>query len=185
MAGINLSQSLQEKQAQARGRFFGLSFFLIIGGFVFLLGVFGGIRWYVASLEKKMQAMEQSIVEKTASLRGKEVNRVADFVRRIGIIKEHLRTEPDPVVTFRQLEMYTLPTVRLTTYKYDRTTNVTTLGGEANTLKEVAQQMLAFKNIEGTERITVERIEYDEAGKVVFSFVLTQSQVLARGVTLP
>lgn len=174
MAGINLSQSLQEKQAQAHGKFFDRSFFFTIGGLVLLLAVFGGARWYVGSLEKKMAALEQTISEKTASLRGKEVNRIVDFSRRLEAIDKHLAVEPDPVAMFRQLEIYTLPTIRLTAYEYDRSESVIKLHGSSNTLKEVAQQMLAFKNIAGVQKITVENIDYDADGKVKFSFNLDQ-----------
>ncbi len=174
MAGINLSQSLQEKQTQARGKIFDRSFLLTIVAFVLLLGVFGGARWYVSSLEEKMLALDQSISEKTASLRGKEVNRVVDFSQRVEAISKHLATEPDPMLVFRQLELYTLPSVRLMDYQYDRKENEAIVGGLASTLKEVAQQMLALKNMSGVDKITVESIDYDENGKIRFSFNLNQ-----------
>lgn len=179
MAGINLSQSLQEKQTLARGKFFDRGLLFTIVGFVLLLMVFGGLRWYVGTLDKKMIELDRAVAEKTASLRGKEVNRIVDFSRRLEAIDKHLALEPDPTSMFRQLEMHTLLTVQLTGYEYDRRTGEIKLHGSSNTLKEVAQQMLAFKNIDGVSKITVENIDYGKDGKVKFSFKLIQVKSVA------
>lgn len=176
MAGINLSQSLQEKQTLAKGKFFDRSFVFTMIGFALLLGVFGGLRWYVGSLDKKMLELDQTITEKTASLRGKEVNRIMDFSRRLETINKHLTVEPDPTAMFRQLEMHTLLTIQLTGYEYDREVGEIKLHGSSNTLKEVAQQMLAFKDVDGVDKITVENIDYGTDGKVKFSFKLLQAK---------
>lgn len=178
MSGINLSQSLHAKQEEARGRFFDTSLLISLGGFVLLLGVFGGLHWYAGSLTKRMQALDQTIAQKTATLRGKEVNRVADFAYRQSLIGEHLSQEPDPVVALRQLEAATLSSVRLNLYAYDRKEATLKIGGMAGNLKEVAQQMLAFKHMEEVERVTVDKIDYDVNGKIQFVFVLQRPKAL-------
>lgn len=184
MAGINLSQSLQEKETRARGKFFDRGFWFTIIGLVLLLAVFGTLRWYAGSFDAKMLELDRAVTEKTASLRGKEVNRIVDFSRRLETIDKHLSLEPDPVAMFRQLEMHTLLTIQLTGYEYDRGAGEIKLHGSSNTLKEVAQQMLAFKNIDGVSKITVENIDYDEDGKVKFSFTLIQIKPAAESSSL-
>lgn len=175
MAGINLSQSLLEKQAQARGQFFDRSLLFTFGGLIFILAVFGGLHWYVGRLESKAQAIDTAIAEKTASLRGSEVNRLIDFSYRLNLIGDHLVTEPDPTAALQQIEAYTLPTVRLTGYAYKQEEGEISIDGLANSLKEVAQQMLAFKNIADVTHIKVDKIEFDKNGKIAFSFIATRA----------
>lgn len=175
MAGINLSQSLQEKQAQTQIRVFDRNFFLTLGGFLLLLGVFGGTHWYVLYQAKQIQDLEQRLAEKTSTLRGEQVNRIADFDRRLDRIQEHLTTEPNPAQSFKQLEMYTLPTVQLTEYSFIRSEGTVNISGLASSLKEVAQQMLAFKGMTGVSGVTVGQIRYSTEGKIEFSFILKQS----------
>ncbi|TXH01809.1 MAG: hypothetical protein E6P95_01170 [Candidatus Moraniibacteriota bacterium] len=175
MVGINLSQSLQEKQAQAKIRVFDRSFFMTIGGFLLLIGAFGGTHWYVLYQQEQVQELEQQLAEKTSTLRGTSVNRITDFTRRLGLIQEHLAMEPDPDQSFQQLEQYTLPTVQLIQYGFNRSEGIVRIGGLAGSLKEVAQQMLAFKGMDGVGEVTVEQIRYGTDGKVEFSFALKQS----------
>lgn len=172
MSGINLSQSLQARQEEARGRFFDRSLIISLGGFVILLGLFGGARWYAGSLKQQMQALDQTIAQKTAALRGKEVSRIADFAYRQSLVGQHLSQEPDPVVALRQLEAATLPSIRLNLYEYKRKEATLKIGGLAGNLKEVAQQMLAFKNMKEAERVTVDKINYDTNGQIQFYFIL-------------
>lgn len=182
MPGINLSQSLQEKRAQARGHFLDQGFFLSIGILVLLLLVFGGTRWYAARVEREVLDIDKKISETTSLLRGEKVNRIVDFTERAKTAVDELTTEPDPTELLRRLEVMTLPSIRLTEYRFDRTTDRLVIGGLAINLKEVAQQMLAFKSMESTDQIFVDKIEYDKSGKVAFSFILLQSKSV-EGVT--
>lgn len=182
MPGINLSQSLQEKRAQARGRFLDQGFFLSMGILVLLLIVFGGARWYASRLEQEVRDLESKISETTSLLRGEKVDRIVDFTERAKTAVNELATEPDPTELLRQLEVMTLPSIRLTGYRFDRTTDRLIVGGLATNLKEVAQQMLAFKSMKHTDQIFVDKIEYQKSGKVAFSFIFLQSKPV-EGVT--
>ncbi len=174
MAGINLSQSIQAKQAQAKVRFFdrGLVFMVVV--IVLLLVAFGASRWYLKVLQDRMAALDTEVNTRTASLKGGEVDRVADFVHRLGFVDEHLKTELDPTAFLADLERYTLPTVRLTLFEHSATENKTRIGGEAATLKEIAQQMATFKQIEGVKEITVDKVEYNKEARLMFLFGLTR-----------
>lgn len=185
MAGINLSQSLQEKQAQAQVRVFDRSFFLTIGGFILILAIFGGAHWYVLYQQERIQDLEQQLAEKIGTLRGPQVNRIADFSRRLGLIQEHMATEPSPANLFQQLEQYTLPTVQIIYYGFNRSEGVIQIGGLAGNLKEVAQQMQSYKNMDGVEGVTVEQIRYDKNAKVEFSFALKQQAVTTNQPSTP
>lgn len=174
MAGINLSQSIQAKQAQAKVRFFdrGLVFMVVI--IILLLVSFGASRWYLGTLKERMAALDTEVNTRTASLKGGEVDRVADFVDRLGFIDEYLSTETDPIALLADLERFTLPSVRLTLFEHVAGEKKTRIGGEAASLKEIAQQMATFKQMDGVREIAVEKVEYNKEARLMFIFALTR-----------
>lgn len=179
MAGINLSQSIQAKQAQAKVRFFDQGLIAMVGVLALLLITYGGTRWYLNRLEKRVASLETEVTERTASLKGKEVDRVADFVERLGYISTHMQEGPDPSSLLGQLEQMTLPAVRLTAFEYGTEEPRTRIEGETNSLKEVAQQMMVYKQLPGIAEVTVERVEYNKEGRIIFTLVLKRDNVVS------
>lgn len=173
MAGLNLSQALEEKQARAHGQFFDKSFFM---GIIFLavtFAVFGGVRWYLAVLERNLANVESEIASKTATLEKGEARRVADLRDRLDTITTHLATTSDPATLFANVESVTLPSVRLTTYEEDWEKGAMTLEGVTDNLKFVAQTMLALKRILPGSEVSVDSVTYDDTGKVEFRLMAT------------
>lgn len=172
MAGINLSQSIQERQAAAQVRFFDRG---LIGGLI-MLGVLmlvaGGVYWYANRLTQEMTVLDAMVAEKSAALTGSRIDRVVDFDDRVQHIQKHAKTESDPTSFFRLVEENTLPTIRLTLLRFDRGQSKLFLAGEARTLKEVAQQMLVVKQLQDVSEVQVERITYSESGFIDFSLML-------------
>ena len=174
MSGINLSQSIQEKQAQAQVKFFDHG--LIIGVVVLILVaiVATGLRWYVGTLETKMTELDTLIAQKTATLKGQSIDRLVDLSERIKTIDEHIKSEPNPTDILRILEDNTLTTIQLISFRYSRSENEVSISGITRSLKEVAQQMLVFKNLDVAEDVSVEGIVYDESGNIKFSLKIKE-----------
>ncbi len=173
--GINLSQSIQEKQARAQVRFFDRGLFMSIGVLLLLAALAGGIEWYVRSLESKMAETEMVISQKTAALKGKEVDRLVDFADRMQVIENYIQTEPNPIDILGIVEKNTLASLRLTELKFNRVDHTLRMTGVARTLKEVAQQMLVLKRLDTIEQVSTDGIAYNQEGLIVFSLILKQS----------
>lgn len=176
MGGINLSQSIHEKQALERVRATDRGVLMTLGGFVLLICLFGGTRWYAGFLERQSLEIDAAVASKTAILKGPAVDRIVDLVNRSSRIVESLDQEPDPATLLDALEQFTLPTVRLTRLEMVRGEHRLVINGVTTTLKEVAQQMLAYKRMDGIERITVDQIGYTNEGKITFALAINQEQ---------
>jgi Tfp pilus assembly protein PilN len=163
MAGINLSQSIQEKQALARGSLFDRGFFANIGFFLLVLIIWGGTNWYAGKLTDELTVLQQ------------EVNRIADFRDRLDTIEENLDSQPDPRSVFQELERYVVPTVRLTRFAYQQEDRRILIDGITDNLRYLAQQMLSFKRLSGVERVHAALVEYNKDGKLEFNLILTLS----------
>lgn len=174
MSGINLSQSIQEKQAQAQVKFFDRG--LVAGIVILVLIAIGtvGIRWYVGTLETKMTELDTLITQKTATLKGQSIDRLVDFSDRMIAISDHIKSEPNPVDIFNFVEENILTSIRLVDFRYNRTNHRVFVEGIAPSLKEVAQQMLVFKSADTVESVHVESIVYDETGVIKFALTVQE-----------
>ncbi len=177
MSGINLSQSIQGKQAQAQVKFFDRG--LIIGVVILVLLVIITVasRWYVGALEKKMIELDTLITQKKTALKGQSIDRLVDFSDRMSTIGDHIQSEPNPADILGLIEENTLASVRLTNFRYNRTNHQVLVEGVARSLKEIAQQMLVFKRVDVIESVRVESIVYDESGTIKFSLVVQEKTV--------
>ncbi len=174
MSGINLSQSIQEKQAQAQVKFFDRG--LVVGIVILILVaiVAAGLRWYVGTLETRMTELDTLIAQKTATLKGQSIDRLVDFSERIKAIDEHIKSEPNPTDILKILEDNTLTSIQLTSFRYSRMEHEVSVSGMTRSLKEVAQQMLVLKNLDIAEDVSVEGIVYDESGNIKFSLKMKE-----------
>jgi hypothetical protein len=172
MAGINLSQSIQEKQALARGKFFDRGLFVNLSVFLLVAAAYGGSTWYLGTVEDELTTLQASAVEKLASLKGASVNRVADVRYRIDTIDDNLKANLDPGSAFADLERSVLPTIRITAYEYQPETGNIALGGVTASLRYLAQQMLALKNLKGVQSVHAENVTYAENGQIEFDLSL-------------
>lgn len=177
VSGINLSQSIQGKQAQAQVKFFDRG--LIIGVVILVLLVIITVasRWYVGALEKKMIELDTLITQKKTALKGQSIDRLVDFSDRMSTIGDHIQSEPNPADILGLIEENTLASVRLTNFRYNRTNHQVLVEGVARSLKEIAQQMLVFKRVDVIESVRVESIVYDESGTIKFSLVVQEKTV--------
>lgn len=174
MSGINLSQSIQEKQAQAQVKFFDRGLIAGIVILVLLAIITVAIRWYVGTLETKMTELDTLVTQKTATLKGQSIDRLVDFSDRMSTIGDHIQSEPNPADILGLIEENTLASVRLTNFRYNRTNHQVLVEGVARSLKEIAQQMLVLKRVDVIESVRAESIVYDEAGGIKFSLMVQE-----------
>lgn len=176
MPGINLSQSIQERQAQARVKFFDWG--LMVGLAVLILVALTalGVRWYVGTLETKMTELDTLIAQKTATLKGQLIDRLVDFSDRSTAVGEHLQTEPNPVGVLQLVEESVLPSIQLASLRYERDKHQLILSGITKSLKEIAQQMLVFKKVTTVESVQVDNITYDQDGNIKFSLTVQEKK---------
>jgi hypothetical protein len=172
MAGINLSQSIKEKQALAQGSFFDRGFLINVVIFLAVLGLYGGLHWYLGTLGEELSVLQAESKQKTAELKGANADVVTDFHARMTAIGTNLPLNPDPLDVLGELEQMTLPTIRLTEYARHQAKSELGVQGVTTNLKYLAQQMLAYKRAVGVTSVHVESVKYNDTGEIEFELLL-------------
>ncbi len=175
MAGINLSQSIKEKQELARGNFFDRGFFINVAIFLTVAVLYGGSYWYLGTVEATLTGLQAELVQRKAAMKNADSDAVTDFHVRLAAIGTGVQANPDPRDVLGALEQLTLPMIRVTGYERSRSgTAGVTLGiqGVTTNLRYLAQQMLAYKRMAGVTSVHVESVEYNDAGQIEFELAL-------------
>ena len=167
MVGLNLSSSISEKKeitiSDSSLAVISVIFFLVVAGF-------GGLRWYIKTLDNKLTDLSASLDENSSQLRGDKVNRVAYFDARLRLIEQQLNgSAVDSKILLGQMESLILPDVRLTKYEYNETGKFVAVSGETDNFKYVAQQIISLKSEDLFTGIKVESLQRTEAGQIGFS----------------
>lgn len=173
MAGINLSQSIQEKQAIARGSFLDKGFFINVAIFLVVAGIYGASQWYLGTLEDKLVMLQADSVQKAAGLKNADANSATDMRIRLSAIATNLQSEPDPNGAFQELEQTTVPMIRVTDYAQDQGDSTIIIQGVTTSLKYLAQQMLSYKKITGVISVHVADVKYNDVGQIEFKLHLS------------
>lgn len=172
MAGINLSQSIQEKQAIARGSFFDKGFFINTAIFLLVAALYGGSQWYLGTLETELVTLRAESAQKTAGLKNKEADRATDLSTRLKAIEANLQAGSDPKDAFQELEQLTVANIKLTGYLYREFEQELIIRGVTTNLKYLAQQMLSYKKLTGASSVHAESVKYNDAGQIEFELQL-------------
>lgn len=149
MDGINLSQSMQEgsrKGSEKTAAAFldkGMTGASIL--FFITAAIWGGLVWYVGTIDQKIASVSQELALGTASLAGKEADRAGDFYDRSSIIKKSLSVAVDPSIELGQMEKVMVPDAILVGYRYDREEGRVSIIGTTDSFKHVAEQLLSLK----------------------------------------
>lgn len=181
MGSINLSQSIQEKQALARGKFFDRGFFINLSILILIAGAYGGSIWYLGKLDKELAALRATLAEKTISLKDPEisssVDRAVDIHERLGAITINQAVNLNPNSIFSDLEKASLESIQITAYIRSDAERAIEVSGTTDNLRFLAQQMIAFKRIEEIDSIHVDEVTYDEdSRKIQFTLHLTVTE---------
>lgn len=168
MSGINLSSqsAFGKKERSAPGVDKGLLSALAL--LILVAGVWGGERWYLSQLDSEMAQLDSVIAEKSQQMKGKSVDRVADFDARVALLQQR-GTMIEPRVVLDQLELLTIPTVKLTEYALSEEDGKLTISGETDTFKFLAQQILSYRSDAFFDTLKVSKIGNTQDGKIEFS----------------
>lgn len=172
MAGINLSQSIQEKQAIARGSFFDKGFFINVTIFLLVIGLYGGSQWYLGTLEEELVTLQGDASTKTAGLKGKEADKATDLSVRLKVIATNLENSTEPRDAFQELEQLTIANIKVTGYLYRESESLLIIRGVTTNLRYLAQQMLSYKKVTGVTSVHAESVKYNDAGQIEFELQL-------------
>lgn len=172
MAGINLSQSIQEKQAIAQGSFFDKGFFINGAIFLLVVGLYGGSQWYLGTLEDELAALQGEVATKTTELKSKEADQATDLSVRTKAIAINLEAGTEPREALQELERLTIANIKLTSYRYQENESLILISGVTTNLKYLAQQMLSYKKVTGVSSVHAESVKYNNAGQIEFELHL-------------
>ncbi len=185
MAGINLSQSIQEKQAIARGSFFDKGFFINTAIFLLVAGLYGGSQWYLGTLEDELVTLQGDASTKTVGLKSKDADRATDLAVRLKAMAMNLEAGTEPKDALQELEQLTIANIKVTGYVYQEGERLLIVRGVTTSLKYLAQQMLSYKKISGASSVHAESVKYNDAGQIEFELQLPLDAPVAAVTATP
>ena len=170
MAGINLSQSIVEKQVQDPKKKSG-GMVAMTSLFLLTLLAWGGVEGANFIYDGKIKQANDLIEAKKADLMSPAVSEIADVEARLSLAENGIDTRIHPQAILIALENTLLPSVRLTAFDYDDTTGKVKLEGVAPGYKEVAQQVMALKTSARFSDTEITLLSRDkESSGIQFSF---------------
>lgn len=175
MAGINLSQSSQKKQVNGRA-LVDRGFVIVILLSLAVLAAWGGLRFYMYTVDKSIASLQANIENSNDGLTGEKVDRVVDIHTRLTHISEGNEESVDIPALVSQLEKLTVPEVRLTEYRYDAVAKMIKISGTTSNFRFVAQQLIGFRSESPLQDIQVEKIGNVDEGQIPFTLKAAISQ---------
>lgn len=170
MEGINLSSSVPERSRET-SRFFNSSS-LIIFVFFLLLAVWGGMQFYIKSLDKTFSEKQTLLATNSQDIKGVKVDRIAALDARVTFARDQIKTAVNTDEILNQLESSVISNIRLTKYEFNKETGSVSIEGETDDFKYIAQQIASFKTNGLARDVAVESLERKE-GIVQFTFKIT------------
>ncbi|MFZ3031740.1 MAG: PilN domain-containing protein [Candidatus Moraniibacteriota bacterium] len=134
----------------------------------------GGLRFYMNSLDKKIAEADTALNANMENTRGERVDRVADFEARVKYFTKNRDGFVEPKDILSTLEGTMVSGIVLTQYEYDSMTGVSTLSGRAEDFKKLAEQMLSLKSEKIFSQVQVDKTDRDEENRI--TFILKASQ---------
>jgi chromatin segregation and condensation protein Rec8/ScpA/Scc1 (kleisin family) len=169
MPGMNLSEPTPAQEQVKAG--FVTGSVVVTAIFFLILTVWGGMQWYIKTLDERLAAQTAMLEENSTKLKGEKVDRIASFDTRLTLMKKQIDGETtDTQTLLNQLERLVIPNVKLTKYEYNKKDKFVLIGGETDNLKFVAQQLISFKGESQFTEIQVNSLRKNLDGRVEFSF---------------
>lgn len=166
---MNLTLSTAEKMEENKGI---LDSSLVIISVIFFLVVasWGGMRWYMKTLNDKLANLDATLAQSSSQLQGDKVNRVAYFDARSGFAGQQVNgASIDAKKLLGQLESLTVPNIRLTRYEYNEAGKFVVVEGETDNFRYIAEQIISLKSEELFAGIRVDSIQRTKEGRIEFS----------------
>jgi len=169
MAGVNLSQSMASQADKSAKRPFSASSFplSIILLLMTLIG-WGGLHWYLYSLNQKITQLDETISASGNRLQGENIDRISDFDARSSLLSVIATERVDPVVILSKVEALIVPEVVLTKYRYDKQEKTSLIAGETDNFRYLAEQIINLKSDPIFSQVIVDQINRSQEGKIQF-----------------
>jgi hypothetical protein len=172
MAGVNLSQSMTAPEGRLKksaSMSFGFPISIVL--FVLTLLGWGGLRWYMSSLDGKIARLDVEIAANSAEFHSERVERVENFDDRLSLLNVDPAESIDPESIFLKLESVMVPQVVLTEYEYNGGEKQVTVSGKTDNFRYVAEQIISLKSDPMFSQVVVSAISRDKDGKITFTLV--------------
>jgi hypothetical protein len=174
MPGINLSQSSQQSGSSqgASGEGFSLGGRLTASITLFCLAIvlWGGLSFYQSRLQSEIDGIVNTTAQKRTQFNGSDVDKVADFQLRLGLIQKNFSEKLYPSEMLTAIEQSILSGVVLTKYTYAGKSIA--ISGRADSLRTFAQQLVVFKSSKNYGTFSVGSTNRDKDGSVGFDITI-------------
>ncbi len=128
----------------------------------------GGLRWYLYMLDKKITDIDATLSVSSGQLSGEAIDRLVDFDARMALLGADPAELIDPQALFMKLEALVVPQVLLTKYEYNDRDQVMTISGRTASFRYLAEQLISFKSDATFARVQVTEIDRTEEGAIEF-----------------
>jgi len=145
---------------------------IIVIIFFLTLFVWGGMKWYIKTLDDTLSQLQSQLDGVSESFHGNRVDNLVAFHDRLDFMKSQLEGPMNTKLIdfFLKLEKLVLPEVRIKKYEVNILKRNIKVTGVTNSFKYVAQQMSQFKADSFFTSVTAGDFDRDEVGQIVFSF---------------
>lgn len=171
MSNINLSQSSESPSLKVPRGFVDKSIGISIVLLILSFGAYLGLVFYVKTLDSELTSVNDSIEMEKKKIAGDQANRVIDFQDRLDVVEKAIRTSESPDDNLAKIEASMLPETYLNRYEYDREKRSIETTVVAQSFKNVAEQIVAFKSL--FSNVVVGDINRNEDQKLEVDMVLT------------
>lgn len=173
MPGVNLSQSMNEEEQSEERSFFDTGIILSLLVMLITGAAWGGISFYIASLDKKIAAVDGDLTASTAQLQGEGVDRVADFDTRLKYFMANKESFSDVQDIVQRMEKSIIPGIVLTKFEYNPGDKMILIDGRCAEFRKLAEQIMSLKAEQIFSQVKVDKIDRDDTNQIVFSLRAT------------
>lgn len=170
MSNINLSQS-PESSLKASGGILDKSLGISIGLLILAFGAYFGLLFYGKTLDSNLASINASIETEKKKIASDQANRVVDFQDRLDVIGKSLKSNMPPSDNLAKIEASMLPETRLSEYSYDMEKQAIQTTVIAESFKNIAEQIVAFKKV--FSNVSVGDTSRSEDGKLKVDMTLS------------
>lgn len=168
MTNINLSQSIQSSGAARKTNPVDKGIYISAAIFAATLLIFGGLFLLTKNYSSKKAAVDSRIELESRNLEGKEIDRAADFQKRLGKISEKLSSQKDPNEILRQVGQSMAAGAAVDSFQ-QAGSNTLALKITADNFLTAAKQTLSFKKSQYFSNVQMVDVSRNEQGKAVFT----------------
>lgn len=171
MSNINLSQSSESSSLKASGGILDKSLGFSIALLILAFGAYFGLLFYGKTLDSNLASINASIETERKKISGDQANRVVDFQDRLDVIGKSLGSSMFPNDNLAKIEASMLSGTRLSKYSYVMETQSIETTVIAESFKNIAEQIVAFKK--AFANVTVGDTSRGEDGKLKVEMTLS------------